>query len=58
VARHEIGRICRELMALCDRLEASLITAAETRKRLLNVLARWDRGCGEKQPSLILATHV
>ena len=27
-----------ELMALCDRLEASLTTAAETRRRLLEAL--------------------
>ena len=36
--QHRIVAKVDELMALCDRLEASLTTAAETRRRLLHAL--------------------
>src|SRR5262249_1083946 len=36
--QHRIVAKVDELMALCDRLEASLVTAADTRRRLLDAL--------------------
>jgi type I restriction enzyme S subunit len=36
--QHRIVAKVDELMALCDRLEASLTTADETRRRLLDAL--------------------
>jgi type I restriction enzyme, S subunit len=36
--QHRIVAKVDELMALCDRLEASLTTAADTRRRLLDAL--------------------
>jgi type I restriction enzyme S subunit len=50
--QHRIVAKVDDLMALCDRLEASLVTAARTRRRLLDALLAETL---EPDESLVLA---
>ena len=57
--QHRIVAKVDELMALCDRLEASLATADDTRRRLLDALLHEALAPGEdivsKQPESVAA---
>ena len=46
--QHRIVAKVDELMALCDRLEASLTATAATRRRLLDAPARRGAGAGRR----------